>query len=196
MFLYIEDGIVKVTEEGMDLPVVRDLYNADKTKTKKFFMDSLKYTYYVYKKNGVYDGIFEGYRKKMVVERHLPGREIQHFEDNKRVRALITEFQNLQLTKIERFYYQLEKDIEQLIERIHSIPYTRKVKARIPVEQDGETTYVEQMVEMENYKEKTEAIMTAEKLIDYEGKLRDKILKDKTSKKKKSSQRLFDKPKE
>ncbi len=190
-FIIFQDGVASPTEEGKEIPQVKEVYNADKTLGKKFFHDVLKYIYLVYKREGVYSTFFENERIRLVLDRHFEKRKVEDFEDSKKVRALILEYQNNQFTKMERFYYQLEKDIEMLMERISSIPYTKKVKIQVPLEQNGETTLVETIVEMENFEEKSKAIMSAERLVDYEQKLKDKIFREKKTMKKENT-RLFD----
>lgn len=192
-FLYIEDGIVKATEEAMALPVVDALYKSDKTEKRRYFNDCLKYIFFVYKKDGIYKDMMHAHRKRMVINRHFEKRKENDFESNLRVQAVIEEYLQRQHTKMERFYYQLELDIEKLLERIHNIPYTKKVKAKVPFERDGETTMVTAEIEIENYDEKSKAMLLADKLVDYEEKLRGKILKEKIELKKKDHTRLFDK---
>ena len=194
-FLYIEEGEVFPTPEGFEIPQVKAVFNADKTEGKGFFKDVLKYVFFVYKKDGVYKDTFERYRKQMVIERHLPKRNHQDLEANKRVVALIQEYLDRQMTKNERLLYQLEKDIDNLLQRVSNIPYTKEVTVKVPVtNSDGETTYIPTKVEMDNSEEKEKAIKLASGMIDYGDKLRSKILKDKIENKKKGSEnRLFDK---
>ncbi len=192
-FLYIEEGIVRATEEGMAIPVVNTLFKSDKTEKKKYFYDCLKYIFFTYKKDGVYKDMMLQHRKKMVINRHFESRKENDFESNVRVQSVIEEYMQRQHTKMERFYYKLELDIEKLLERIHDIPYVKKVKAKVPYEKDREEIFVMAEIEIENYDEKSKAMMLADKLVDYEEKLRSKILKEKTQNKKKDQTRLFDK---
>ena len=195
-FLYIKDGVVLPTEEGKTIPQLKALYNADKTESKRFYNDALTYIYFVYKKEGVYDDMYESMRKKTVINRHLPKREEKQFEENKRVRELIQEYLDRQLTKNERLLYKLEKDIDNLLERISSIPYTKNVKATVPhLNEKGEQVMVSAIIEIDNSEEKDKSIRLAEKLVDYGDKLRNKILKEKVEKRKASGGRLFDKKK-
>jgi hypothetical protein len=133
----------------------------------------------------------------MVIERHLPKRKIEDFEDNLRVVAVIEEYLDRQMTKTERFLYQLEKDMESLLTRISTIPYTKVVKAKIPyIDADGESTMIPAEVEIDNSKEKEDAIKLGERMLDYEEKLRNKVLKERVeSKKTGKHQRLFDRQK-
>lgn len=193
-FLYIENGVVGITEEGMALPAVQDVYNSDRTTTKKFFNDVIRYVFFVYKKDGVYQDLFLGYRKKLTLERHLPDRKEDDFEKNIRVINFISEYQQRQLSKAERFLFQLEIDMEALLKRITEIPYTKKVKVNIPVvDQNGAEQRVSTVIDMENYDEKAKAIMLADKLIDYQDKLRNKIFKEKVDTKVGGQMRMFDK---
>lgn len=193
-FLEMKDGVVSPTEEGNIIPAVQRLYNSDKTEGKKFFKDCLLYVFLVYNQEGVYKDRFENFRKKMVIERHLPKRNVGDFENNLRVVDLINEYLDRQMTKTERFLYQLEKDMEGLLNRVSNVPYTKIVKAKIPhVNGDGETTMIPADVEIDNSAEKENAIKLGERMIDYGEKLRNKILKEKVDEKKSLGQRLFDK---
>lgn len=194
-FLELKDGVVSPTEEGKLLPPVQRLYNSDKTEGKKFFHDCLMYIFFVYNQSGVYKDSFEGYKKTMVIERHLPKRKADDFEGNSRVVDVIKEYLERQLTKTERFLYQLEKDMESLLTRISNVPYTKTVKAKVPyTDPEGEQTLIEAKVEIDNAKEKEDAIRLGERMIDYADKLRSKVLKEKVDKKKSGDQiRLFDK---
>lgn len=193
-FLYIEDGVVRSTEEGLVLPQVQAVYSADRSTSKKFFNDVIRYVFFVYKKDGVYQDLFLGYRKKLVLERHLPDRTEEDFEKNLRVVALIEEYQQRQLSKAERLLFQLECDMESLLKKITEIPYTKKVKVNIPViDSNGNEQRVTTIVDMENYDEKAKAIMLADKMVDYQDKLRAKVIKEKSNERGVGQMRLFDK---
>ena len=193
-FLYIEDGVVRITQEGMVLPQVQEVYAADRSTTKKFFNDVIRYIFFVYKKDGVYQDLFLNYRRKLVLERHLPDRKEDDFEKNIRVINLITEYQQRQLSKVERLLFQLELDMELLLKKITEIPYTKKVKVSVPViDQMGDERKIPTIIEMENYEEKAKAIMLADKMIDYQDKLRAKVIKEKSSERGGGQLRLFDK---
>lgn len=193
-FLYIEDGVVKITQEGMVLPQTQEVYSADRSTTKRFFNDVIRYVFFVYKKDGVYQDLFLNYRRKLVLERHLPDRKEEDFEKNIRVINFINEYQQRQLTKAERLLFQLELDMELLLKKITEIPYTKKVKVSVPVmDGDGNETKVSTVVDMENYEEKAKAIMLADKMIDYQDKLRSKIIKEKSVERGVGQMRLFDK---
>jgi len=193
-FLELKDGVVSPTPEGEMLSVVKSLSDSDKTKTKTYFHDALLYVFYVYKKDGVYADSFETYRKKIVITRHLPNRTIDDFENNKRVQALIAEYNERQYTKLERFYYQIEKDMESLLTQISTIPYQKSVKAQLPYKDDeGNETKIAGVITIDNYEEKAKAIMMAEKLIDYADKLKTKIIKEKAQSGRHNNVRLFDK---
>ena len=193
-FLYIEDGVVKITQEGMVLPQTQEVYSADRSTTKRFFNDVIRYVFFVYKKDGVYQDLFLNYRRKLVLERHLHDRKEEDFEKNIRVINFINEYQQRQLTKAERLLFQLELDMELLLKKITEIPYTKKVKVSVPVmDGDGNETKVSTVVDMENYEEKAKAIMLADKMIDYQDKLRSKIIKEKSVERGVGQMRLFDK---
>lgn len=191
-FLELKDRVVDATEEGKELSSVQDLYNADKTASKKFYHDALKYIYFVYKADGVYSNMFESSRKNHVILKHFEKREIKDFEANIRVKAVIKDYLDLQLTKTKRLYYRLEKDMEDLLDRISKIPYTRKVKVKVPVEGNDGKTEVATEIEIENYEEKAKAMLMADKLIDYEAKIKAKIFREEVASKKNSTTRLFD----
>jgi hypothetical protein len=193
-FLYLKDGEVHPTEEGLMIPQVKAVYSSDKTEGKRFYKDVLMYVFYVYNQSGIYKDMFEDYRRKTVIERHLPKRSAEELEANSKVANLIKEYLDRQMTKTERLYYQLEKDMESLLKRVSSIPYTRTVKTKVKwVNDDQEEVLLPVDIEMDNSEEKYKAMKLAETLIDYGEKLKNKISKEKIEIKKNNHGRLFDK---
>ena len=193
-FLSLDNGIVVCSEEGMTIPVVMLLYNTDKSKEKKFFRDSICYLYWVYNREGLYKDLFEGARKDLVMMRYLSGYKLIDFDGNNRVQAVKDEYLERQMTKHERFLYRLENDMEGLLNRITSIPYIKNIKTKVPhVLDNGDEIMVKVSLEIDNSKEKQEAIKLADTMIDYAEKLRNKILKEKIDKRTGGTlQRLFE----
>jgi len=193
-FLYLKDGMVYPTEEGQMIPQVKALYNSDKTDGKKFYREVLLYIFYVYNQSGIYKDMFEDYRKKMVIDRYLPSRDFIELEKNPRVADLIREYLDRQMTKTQRLYYQLEKDMESLLKRVSSIPYIREVRTKVKwVNPDHEEVYLPVEIEIDNSEEKFKAIKLADTLVDYGEKLKNKIIRESTEAKKSNQARLFDK---
>jgi hypothetical protein len=95
---------------------------------------------------------------------------------------------DLQFTTVERMILKVDEDMEILLKKISEVPLTKRVKMKIKIDDDGRTE--ERVIDMDNSEEKFKVMQIAEKLIEYQTKLREKIVRD--EKKKKTHKRLFD----
>jgi hypothetical protein len=197
MFLYLEGEEVKITDEGMLIPEVKLLYALDRRNSSKpYFKKCITYIYWAYKIDGEYRNILPSKRKKLAVE-HAEG-DLKHFNDDKKLQDVIKVYTRDQTSLNQRMYESIKKDMDDLLEMIQSIPFTKKIKidvmVDIPLNADSTETTKKQIittVEVDNSKEKFEAISRSEKLIDLEEKLKKKIIKE-DQQKKRSQGRLFD----
>lgn len=190
MFLYLENSEVKITKEGMLHKEVKDLYNVDKrNESKPFFFKALTYIYWAYKKDGEYRYKYLSDRRRLAAEHACD--DVKKFEEHEKIKSVIKLYIDLQTTLTERLYLGLKNDYENLVERIKNIPTTRKIKFDTVIEVNGELQKVEKLVEIDNWKEKSEAITMSEKLIEWEEKLRKKLYKEEQEKKSNNG-RLFD----
>jgi hypothetical protein len=188
-FIELKNGEIEVTEEGKTLPEIKELYAADRTSShKRWYKDALTFLYYVYKRDGIYANLFPSERKERVIQRYMPGRSIKDFENNKAFVKVRDLYMDLQFTTVERMILKVDDDMEMLLKKISEVPLTKRVKVKIKIDDDGRTE--ERFIDMDNSEEKFKVMQIAEKLIEYQAKLREKIVRD--ERKKKTHKRLFD----
>jgi hypothetical protein len=198
-FLSIDNEQVVVLPEAMLLDSVKRLHCMDHHTGKPWFSACCKYTYFMYKKGGIFQNMLPEQRATRICSEILKGKyEPKEFELNSACKEMIGEYLRLQYTPNELLYEGIKSDIEGLLQRIRQIPFVRKewheVNAELP-DQEGilSKQRVKVLVEMDNSEEKNKAIRLADSLLDYEAKLRSKISQEtKEDRKKKSSKRLFE----
>lgn len=180
--LFLKENRVVLSEGCMDISEVKTLYNRDKTETKKFFNDVLTYIYWVYSKDSVCANKYPEDRKKFVIANFLPSRNYKEFEEHKHVRELIVMYNDLEKTLTERFYDDLKGDMEEMLNYLRNIPWTKKIKIEkdVDVYVGGEShkVRVDANLDHDNSDTKVSALSKAEKLIDLEEKLKLKIFKE------------------
>ena len=54
VFIQIKDGKAKVSEQGMGMPVVKQVYKRDKSTGKASFEKWMKFVFHSYDKNSIY----------------------------------------------------------------------------------------------------------------------------------------------
>lgn len=198
-FLFLEEEKINVTAEGLLLTSVKDLYDHDKKTGKPFFHACCRYAYFMYKKNGVFASMLPQQRGERVCSEMLKDAyTMEDFELHTACKAMMNQFVNLQYTMNEILYEGIKDDIQGLLQRLKEIPYVKKqyqeVSAEFP-DTDGILTKqrVKAYIEIDNSEEKAKAIKLAETLIDYESKLKAKIMAEtKEARKKQSKKRLFE----
>lgn len=195
-FLTVIQDKVQPKEGAMELQAVKDLYNRDKTDSKKFFNDCITYIYWVYSKESICANKYPEDRKRFVIANFLPTRKIEDFDSHKHVVAVIDLYNELNLTLSERFYEDLKRDMEEMLNHLRSIPWTRKkaIEKNVEVYIKGEpfNTPVKVEIEHDNSEEKLACITRAEKIIDLEEKLKAKVYKEQKEKKGGVQRRKFE----
>lgn len=191
--LFFEGSKVGITPEGENLPEVIQL----KKREDKDFKDILTYIYFVYSKETIYHNKLPSERRDLVFRDYIGGKSrSKDFEDNRYIRDVIKRYLDLQFTPTELLYNRICKEIEDLLNYISSIPYEKEENIMIDVEteENGEKIIKKKKVRVktDNSEEKGKALQLAEKLLSYEEKLKSKVMKE-ISNKKKSSERIFDK---
>lgn len=182
--LYIENGEVKVTDDGMCLPEVQALYKTDNTHSSKpFFKKCITYIYWGYKKDGEWANHLP--KKRLEMASKLAEVSLQDIKNNAKVQAVIKVYIENQTTLTERLYLGVKKDIEEILEMINNIPFERDIKVEMMIdipEYEGSDRMIKypikQWVRVDNSEEKEKAIRRVEKLIELEEKLRKKIIKE------------------
>lgn len=193
MFLYLEDKEVKITEAGMREPTVIELWNSDKrSRSKPFFHKCMTYIYFMYKPDGDYKNLTPSRRLEKSLEQ--AGLSFNQIDGNKRLKAVIDEYIDQTTTLNMRLYEAIKQDVEDIIERIKNVPSTRKVKFETKhttlVEGKEIEIPIKTWVDVDNWEEKSKAVKNAEQLIDFEDRIRKKVMKDSLIKR--SNKRMFD----
>ena len=197
MFLYLKEGEVKVTEEGMCHSVVKALYNRDKrSASKPYFYKCMTYIYWAYYTEGEYRNKPIKKRKELSAE-HAKSKWTE-LEDDKYLMDVIDFYIDIQTTKSERLLIGIGNDIDELLELIKKIPFTKEIKIEVDIDipLHAETSEVTRKritttVEHSNSEEKFKAISMSDKLIDYEDKLKKKVMKE-VNRKKGGQKRMFE----
>jgi uncharacterized FlgJ-related protein len=93
-FLYLEDGVVKVSEMAMQIPEFKDFRRYDTSLNKVFFNKAMSYIYYVYKVFGEEKSYLKNsplqLRRQQTVKHHTGTfKNVSDFEDNDWVRNYV-----------------------------------------------------------------------------------------------------------
>ena len=199
-FLVLENDVVRVTDEGMNLTCVKELYSRDRHSGKPWFNACITYAYYMHKKGGVFNNMLPTNKATRICSEILKeAYKYEAFESDYYYKNMEREYINLQYSRNEQLYERIGKDIEGLMQRISEIPYTTTKIHECVVEFPGpDGTMIKHTakvpIEIDNSEEKAKAIKLAETLIDFEIKLKSKIVQETKEKRKARSQdRLFEK---
>lgn len=185
MFLYLEDGKVKVTEEGMALPEVQDLYNSDKrSASKPFFYKCMTYIYWAYKVDGEWENRPYKERRKMSASQ-AGVEDYKEIDEHPKVQKIIKMYKNDFLTMSERMYEGVKIKIADVIEKINEIQLTKNIKENVEVwfenpHKDGEkekhTVRID--IDYDNSKEFESTLGIAQKLAEREQALKKTVIKE------------------
>jgi hypothetical protein len=199
MFLDIEEGKVVITPEGMTLTVVKDLYSRDRHIGKPWFEACITYAYYMYKKDGMFKNMLPDQKSSRICSEMLKGKyKMEDFESNSACKDMMNEYLTQQYTPTELLRDSIKTEIQELLNRIRSIPYVKKQHVEVILDVPDHEGIMTKMpykvwVEIDNSDEKAKAIKLAETLIDYEAKLNAKIIAEtKEQRKKNSKKRQFE----
>jgi len=199
MFLEVENGEVFITEEGKMLKSYQELNGRDRHMGKPWVNACLVFTFFMWKRGGMFSNLLPVQRADRICSEMLDGKyKPDDFEKDFYYNALKNDYVNLQYSPTEILYEGLKVDIQDILTRLKNIPFTRRERVEVTAEfpnQEGIMTKQKVManIEFDNSEEKMRAITLAEKLIDYETKLRTKILAETKEKRKEQNlKRLFD----
>lgn len=159
---------------------------------KKFKEEALTFIYYMYNENSVYKELLPSQRRKYVSERHLQGYSVEEIEKDEDVQKFIDIYNEIQLSREERLRQKVQEDMDDLLDRLSNIKFSKTVIVNVEVEEKGSTVTKKVSVEIDNSKEKGEALKLAETLIELSKKL-EIMVKGQTNKKKEQKIRLYDK---
>lgn len=183
-FLYMNNGKVLVTEEGKTLKSVKNLF---KQHSKKFVEDGLRYIYFVYKPSGIYQHMLLKDRIKRTINEQYTNRKPEDFNDEA-LNAVIEDYNTLVVsTHTEKFYINIRKRMEELLDYLTNIKYTKKQKItnhKVEVEIEGERkeVYINTTIEIDNSKEALDAMKLVDPLLAQEEKWKKRMEKEKVTK--------------
>jgi len=200
-FLYLEEGVVKVSEMALQIPEFKEFKRYDTSVNKVFFNKAMSYIYYVYKVFGEEQSYLKNtplhHRRQQAVKQHTGTyKSVSDFEDNVWVKKCIDSYLSYSRTINEIMFDALKEDIEHYINYVQTIPVNIKKTIKVPhkeLDEDGETTIIRMHdveIEIPNIKERLEALKQASDLNEYYNKLSLEVKKD--NKNKKSQARIFE----
>ena len=172
--LFIDRGIVKITEEGMALPSFRVLFDEDKKAGKPVFKKRVEMLWYLYSKESPYFDM-------KVVERYdvyssrIMGCSVEDLKkilEHRSVKDCVKEYEEIIMTREDKQLTMILDDIDNYIEDLSNVPSKRKIKTKFEVEHpdSGDKTIKEVIIDVMNTDEKLsvqKAIQEAYKLVDY-----------------------------
>lgn len=200
-YLYLEDGVIKVSEMAMQIPEFKEFKRYDTSTNKVFFNKAMAYIYYVYKVFGEEQSYLKNaplQQRRQQTVRHHTGtyKSISDFEDNEWVKKCIESYLTFSRTPNEIMFDALKEDLEHYINYVQTIPVNIKKNIRVPhneLDDDGVSTIIRMHdveIEIPNIKERLEALKQASDLNEYYNKLAADVRKD--AKKKKSMARMYE----
>ena len=194
--LYLENEEIKITDEGMMFPEVKDLYAKDRRNSgKPYFKKCISYIYYAYKIDGEMRAMLPSKRKIKAAE--MSEVSVDDMETDLKVIAVIKLYLQLQATPSQIMYENAKRRVEETINWLNSIPIKKTEKQKIKVSYDvpgkdeKESTYTTIEVDIDNSDEVHKAMKMANILADQLDELGKKIVKENLRKKAENG-RLFD----
>lgn len=172
--LFIDKGIVKITEEGMALPSFRVLFDEDKKAGKPIFKNRIEMIWYLYSKESPYFDMKLVERHDVFASRIMGGSvdDLRKILEYKNVRDCIREYEEIIMTREDKQLTKILDDIDDYISDLSNVPSKRRIKTKFEVEhpESGEKTIKEVVIDVMNTDEKLsvqKAIQEAYKLVDY-----------------------------
>jgi len=132
-FIYLEDGVVKVSDMAMEIPEFKDFKRYDSSTNKVYFGKAMSYIYFVYKvfgeeKSYIYN-LPLAQRKKLTVQHHTGTyKKIADFDDNDWVQKCVAAYLKYSRTANEKLFDALKDDIDRFIDYVQNVPHTFKKK--------------------------------------------------------------------
>ena len=206
-FLYIENGVVKVTDMCMEIEEFKQFKRYDRSEKNIFFQKAMAYIFYVYQ---IYDSskpedgkVFKSYmfnqplpqRKIQTVKQHTgPYKTVSDFEDNKYVKACIEAYLKYSMTQNMKMFDRLKEDIERFIDMVNETPYTIKQKVTVEkqVFDDGPMELIDVVIEIPNINSRIDLVKRASDLNDLFNKKLTDAMKDLSKKKSNNNISLFE----
>ena len=198
-FLYLENDVVKISEQAMALPESKAVWNMDKHKGKPFFNNVITFTFYMYHPESIYRNLDSRMRKSKIIKVHFPGLRYE-IDQDQRVKDFIDTFNMLSKTQKERILDTMIKDLEDMMDHLAKIEFQKRIDevhtvfVKCPAK--GEEIPVDVKVKkvVDNSQEKMKAMKLIEDAMEREEALRKKVEKERLMSKlgDRSNRRKFD----
>ena len=175
-----EKGNVSITDDGLDMPEIREFYDADKKNGKPRFKAYMKALYYMYSKGSPYYNMTINERISRIESHHIGIRKWNTMIQEPAFKSIVDLYINITTTKEERqFKKQMDQiidDIDKQIEKLGRIPTVRKETVMIDVKNDDGTIEVREVkIEMINNDERNRAIKALKEAFELQDYIKDKI---------------------
>ena len=188
MILEENNGKIVVAEIAKSLPIVKDLMK----KGPEYFEKAITYIFWMHSDQSIYKELLDSQRKLYICKEHLDNENPDDFEKCEEVQRFVELYDDIQLSREERVRKALQKDMDDLLTRLTKIGFTKMVTVEIDVEENGETSKKRVKREVDNTKEKLEALQSAKTILQLSKDL-DLIIKSNVkNKKSEARKRLFD----
>lgn len=172
--LFIDRGVVKVTEEGMALPSFRVLFDEDKKAGKPVFKKRVEMLWYLYSKDSPYFDMKVIERYDVYSSRIMGGSvdDLKKILEHRSVKDCVKEYEEIIMTREDKQLTKILDDIDDYIQDLSNVPSKRRIKTKFEVEhpESGDKTIKEVVIDVMNTDEKLsvqKAIQEAYKLVDY-----------------------------
>jgi len=195
-----KSGDVIVSDEGMQLPCVQNLFRKDKTKTKSYFEKSKIYVYHVFTKKHDLNFLSFSSRTERVQELYLPNYDISKIVTDPLVQEIVKEYKFQQFTTNELAYEALKEDFVKLKKFISNIPYEieKDITETIVVEFPYDGKIIEQRIpikttiKVDNSEARYKAMAQLKQLLILEKDIRNLIEEEEIDKKKRKIESMMD----
>lgn len=175
-----ERGKVNITDDGLDIPEIREFYDADKKHGKPKFSAYMKALYYMYSKGSPYYNMSVDDRIQRIENHHVGMRKWSVMMKDEQFKNIVDLYIMITTTKEERqFKIQMDnilKDIDNQIEKLNRISTVRKETVMIDYKKDDGTVEKREVyLEMINFDERNRAIKALKEAFDLQEYIKDKI---------------------
>ena len=153
--LYLEDGKVKISDTGMQIPEFKEFKQYDRSVNKEDFYLSITYIFYVYKVFGntknksPFSNMPFKQRQVYTCKNYTKGKSVDYFESHKYTRRCAEAYERYCRTQAERMLDTFKQDVDDFIIYVQSIPTTITKKVYVNAKVPGEDRYEQVEVEVE-----------------------------------------------
>lgn len=183
---------VGLTPEAKNIDVIKVLREKDKTEDKVYFKNALKYIYHTYVKDHMFANLSISERKVKTSEIYLGGKDYKVFDEDGCVRDVVGLYVSLEYSQNEWTYEQLKNDIENIKKSINDIPIKKMIDFDNDVDIEctcshcgkpfASSVNLKTKVEVDNTKERMDALKQILTLQDMKEKFSNIIIRDRKTK--------------